>query len=248
MKTISGKAWAIIPARGGSKSIPLKNMVSLRGKPLISYVINAGKVSRALSRIICSTDDNRIANYCEEEKIEVHRRPKELSQDDTHVVDVLIHSLKEVEKNEGEIAEIIVLLQPTSPFVLPTHIDDCVQMLINEPTAQSSQTITKIPHNFHAYNQRFIENGWLKFCFPEERRSYYNKQRKPAFYIYGNLVATRSKTLLENGDIFGISSLPLLVPFPYSLDVDGPEELEVAEWYIASGKVKLNFNVDKKMS
>lgn len=241
MKTISGEVWAIIPARGGSKSIPLKNMVNLGGRPLISYVINAGKASNVLSRIICSTDDKHIANYCKEEKIEVQLRPKKLSKDNTPVIDVLIHSLKEIEKNEGKVAEIIVLLQPTSPFVLPSHIDKCVEILINEPTAQSSQTITKVPHNFHAYNQRFIENGWLKFRFPEERRICYNKQTKPEFYLFGNLIVTRSKTLFDDGDIFGTRSLPFFIPFPYSLDVDGCEELEMAEWYIAKEKVKLKF-------
>jgi CMP-N,N'-diacetyllegionaminic acid synthase len=235
------KVWALITARGDSKSIPLKNMSNLGGKPLVYYVINAAKSSKTLSRLICSTDDERISAYCNEQGVEVHKRPENLSQDDTPVLDVLIHLLRDIVQKEGKVAEIIVLLQPTSPFLLPNHIDECVQLLFDKPTAQSSQTISKIPHNFHAYNQRVIEDGWLKFRFPEERKFCYNKQKKPTFYIYGNLIVTRSKTLLEDGEIFGARSLPLLIPFFYSLDVDGPEDLEMAELYIKEGKINLNF-------
>lgn len=241
MNIINKKVWAIIPARGGSKSIPLKNMVNLCGRPLMSYVIRAAKASKNLSRIICSTDDKRISGYCEEQGVEVHQRPENLSMDETPVLDVLRHLLKDVDNKEGEVAEIIVLLQPTSPFVLPDHIDECVNIILKNQDAQSSQTISNIPHNFHAYNQRFIGNGWLRFSFPNERKVCYNKQKKPTFYVFGNLIVTRSKTLIDDRDIFGTKSIPVYISSPYALDVDGPEDIEVAEWYLVNEKVNLKY-------
>jgi CMP-N-acetylneuraminic acid synthetase len=241
MNTKTDEIWAFIPARGGSKSIPLKNMVELGGKPLISYVIRAAKASKKITRIICSTENKRIADYCRSQNVEVHERPDYLASDDTDVIDVLIYVLKDIGQKEGGVPDIIPILQPTSPFLLPNHIDECIGLLYENPEAQSSQTIANFPHNFHAYNQRLIENRWLKFAFPEERRRFYNKQRKPKFYIHGNLIVTRSKTILEESEIFGNKSLHLLIPYHYALDLDGPDDLNVAEWYMEKGKVPLTF-------
>jgi CMP-N-acetylneuraminic acid synthetase len=136
----------------------------------------------------------------------------------------------------------VPLLQPTSPFLLPDHIDTCVEKLRADTRADSAQTISEFSHNYHAYNQRIIEDGNLRFRFVEERRICYNKQTKPKHYIFGNLIVTTAKSLIEKKDIFGDRSIPYIIPFYYSTDVDGPEELELAEWAIANGKIKLPCN------
>ena len=233
--------WAVIPARGGSKSIPYKNLVELNGRPLISYAIASAKATKGITRIICSTEDERIAAYCRKQDIEVHPRPEYLASDDTDVIDVLIYVLKDIEQNEGGIPDIIPILQPTSPFLLPEHIDECITILAANSEAQSSQTISDIPHNHHAYNQRVIEDNWLNFSFPEKRKVFYNKQRKPKFYSYGNVFVTRSRTILEDHEIFGSKSLPVFIPYQYSLDLDGPDDLELANWYIEKSIVSLPF-------
>ena len=84
-----GTAIGLIPARGGSKSIPLKNLVPLAGQPLISYVISAGQAATSLASVICSTDDERIADVCRGAGVEVLNRPAALAQDDSSVADVL---------------------------------------------------------------------------------------------------------------------------------------------------------------
>ena len=242
MNIVKDEVWAIIPARGGSKSIPLKNLVELNGIPLITYVINAAKASKRVTRIICSTDDKRIADYCTKHGVEVHLRPDNLAMDDSSLLDVLMYTLQDIHKNEEKLADVIPILQPTSPFLLPEHIDECVLLLSDNEDAQSSQTITSFPHVLHAYNQRLIDDRYVKFVFAEERRLYYNKQRKPDFYIYGNLVVTRSKTLLIEREIFGDKSIPFFIPYPYALDLDRLDDLETAEWYLEKGKVSLSFN------
>lgn len=241
--------WAIIPARGGSKSIPLKNLVLLDGHSLIEYVIYAAKKSKRITRIICSTDHERIANVCEKHDVEIHRRPSELSGDDIPVLRVFKHLLRDIKKREKKLPDIICILQPTSPFVMPAYIDDAVEKLENDIIADSVQTVTHFPHNYHAYNQRVIENGIVRFRFSRERQICYNKQTKPIHYIFGNLIVTRSRTLLEKDDIFGSHSLPSIINIYYSVDIDGPEDLIWAEWILKTKKVVLphmNLPIDKR--
>lgn len=239
IKPMEKHVWALIPARGGSKSIPLKNLVQLGTRPLIDYVISAARASKRITRIICSTEDERIASRCEDMGVEVHHRPIHLAQDDTAVKDVLIHMLKDIVEREGRMPDFLPILQPTSPFVLPEHIDRCIDLMERDHDCDSSQTITTLAHNFHAYNQRKITAGYVAFCFPLERRICFNKQLKPKHYIFGNLVITRAQTLLEKNEIFGDRSIPLEIPPWYALDVDGREDLELAEWALNTSKVVL---------
>ena len=239
MDISDNEVWGIIPARGGSKSIPFKNMALLHGRSLMEYVVEAGKASKRITRLICSTDDDRIASFCRKYGVEIHRRPKELAQDDTPVHDVIIHLLTEIGEREGQVAGILLLLQPTSPFLLPEHIDRCVDLLIEDPDAESAQSISQLPHNHHAFNQRVIEGQYVRFKFSEDRKRCYNKQTKPTFYIFGNILVMRTSTLLEKKDLFGDRSCPFVIPFHYALDVDGPDDLELAEWLLERGRVQL---------
>lgn len=239
MKKSTSDILGLIPARGGSKSIPLKNLVSLNGHPLISYVIKAANLCSSIHRIICSTDNGQISKVCSDLGACVMERPEELTRDNTNVVDVMIDLIKTLCSDESCLPFAVALLQPTSPFVLPNHIDVCAELLLDNPTAESVQTITTFPHNYHAYNQRVFKNGFVNFRFTDERRICYNKQTKPEFHIFGNLIITKTRALLEQREVFAKPSLGYEVPFSYALDVDGPEDLELAEWYIEKGKVRL---------
>lgn len=236
---MNSEVWAIIPARGGSKSIPLKNMVTLGNRPLIDYGIKAAQASGCISRIICSTDNDIISDYCIKSGVEVQRRPDDLSEDNVSTIDVLVYVLESVLKKEGTLAKIIVLLEPTSPFVLPVHIDKCVSLLEANSHADSAQTMTTVEPNSHAYNQRYIENNSAGFAFKEKRSLYYNKQLKPEFYIHGNVRVFRTLSFLDKKDIFGDFSIPHLIPRKYAMDLDGPEDLELAQCILKCGLVEL---------
>jgi len=238
--------WALIPARGGSKSIPLKNMVKLGGKPLIDYAIKAAKASISVSRIFCSTDHKEIADFCIESGIETQKRPFAMAQDDVPTLDVIIDFLETLLKENGSIANILILLEPTSPFVLPENIDDCVELLKREHTADSVQTVTTLPTNHHAYCQRYIKDGQVYFRFQEERARLFNKQMRSEFYVHGNLRVMRSASLLQKQDIYGDISIPLIIPRVYAMDVDGPEDLELAELYLSARKVVLPYLLEKE--
>lgn len=233
------RAIGLIPARGGSKSIPLKNLATVAGQPLIVYVMNAGLKCKTLQAVYCSTDHPRIARTCSDGGVLVIDRPSHLGEDDTHVTAVILHALEYLAQKDGRMPGMIALLQPTSPFVQSPHIDACVDALRRNPAADSAQTVTPVIHNSHAFNQRVIEDGLARFRFLEERRLAYNKQRKAKHYVFGNLVVTRTQALLRGKDCFGDVSLPVEIPRQYALDVDTAEDMDYAEFLINTGRIDL---------
>jgi CMP-N,N'-diacetyllegionaminic acid synthase len=235
-KIDDGIAIGLIPARGGSKSIPLKNIARICDRPMISYVIEAGKKALSLSGLYCSTDHEDIAKVCIDAGVEVIERPEDLGRDDTPVTDVIKHVLKHLGDREGIIPGMVALLQPTSPFVTPGHIDKCVNLLRENDRADSSQTVTPVLHNCHAYNQRIIDDGYVKFRYLKERRTAYNKQLKPKHYLFGNLVVSRSRSLLSGKDCFGDISIPIVIPRAFALDVDTKDDLDYASYLVRENK------------
>lgn len=235
-------AIGLIPARGGSKSIPLKNIVPISGRPMISYVIEAGLKAKTLSRVLCSTDHIAIADVCSSLGIEVLDRPMHLGQDDTPVTAVILDVLNTLAERDMRLPGLVALLQPTSPFMLATHIDACVSALLANPDADSAQTVAPIFHNAHAYNQRVIENGRVMFRFAEERKQAYNKQKKPKHYTFGNVVVTRTKALLAGEDCFGRSSVPVEISRAYAFDVDTSEDVMYADYLVRSGNIDLSIS------
>jgi CMP-N,N'-diacetyllegionaminic acid synthase len=129
---ISGeRVIAMTPARGGSKSVPYKNLHLLGGKPLLAWPIETARATPAIDRVIVSTDDDRIADAAKVLGAEVYRRPNELATDTAVVADA-IRDLWRRLKGEGETATILVLLEATSPFRTPEMIERCLRRLVDE--------------------------------------------------------------------------------------------------------------------
>jgi len=230
-------AWGIIPARGGSKSIPRKNVVPLCGKPLVDYIVLAAKDSN-LDKIIGSTDDKVIGDVLSNHGVDIDWRPAELATDDSPVIDA-VRRILERAADADENPDIIVLLQPTSPFVLPQHINEIVEALSNDPKAASAQTIYQCPHAFHAWNQRNYNGKYVSFEYLKERTGGYNKQRKPKFWVFGNLFAVRTSVVLEGGNFFSEPSCGIEIDPLYGFDLDIERDLPVAEAMVRSGIVNL---------
>ncbi|MCB2102837.1 MAG: NTP transferase domain-containing protein [Rhodobacterales bacterium] len=233
-------AWALVPARGGSKSIRLKNLVPLAGRPLLDYGIRAVQAAGCCARIICSTDHPDIAARALHLGAEVDPRPEALATDDANVNDVARDLLARLGAT-APLPEWIVLIQPTSPFLLPGQVTDLLAAAAADPEARSGQTIAKVPHNHHAWNQRDFAGGRTAFHYAAERARGYNKQLKPALHVFGNLVITRASALLAGDDFFAQPSVGRLIARPYDMDVDGPEDVVLAEALIAAGAVDLSF-------
>lgn len=227
--------WAMVPARGGSKSIPKKNLALLGGRPMLDYGVIAGQLSGSLDRIVCSTDDAEIAAQAKALGIEVDIRPEHLATDEAAVADVA----RDFVQRQGS-PDILVLIQPTSPFLLPVHVTSLVESMLAREDVNSGQTVCPTPHNFHAWNQRLVEDNIVRFMFADERRSAYNKQKKPKLYSFGNLVAVKPRALMAGMDFFAEPSIGVTIDWPYNLDVDSLNDLRLAEAMLGGGLVTLS--------
>ena len=232
--------WGLIPARGGSQSIPKKNLVRVMGRPLIDYVVTAAKSSLLIEKLICSTDDCEIMEYCEKADIQIDQRPKSLSRNSTRIDEVLNHFVRKIAKSGEELPAAIALLQPTSPFILGSQIDSCVRKLIGSRYWQSVQTLIDCPHNFHAFNQRVSDHQLTSFRFQVERDISYNKQKKPKHYLFGNLVITRTTALMEKNGVFATPSCGIRIPNVYGFDLDKLEDITWGEYCLREGLVQLD--------
>ncbi len=240
MNILDGVCWALVPARGGSKSIPFKNIAPFGGRPLIDYGILAALAATRISRVLCSTDAPEIATRCDELGAEVHARPDELGGDATPVMDVIAHFAQDMAAREGGVAEMIALVQPTSPFLLPQHLDQAIEALAADPQAASAQTVITCPHNHHAFNQRSVRDGNTEFVFAAERQAAYNKQTKPKHYLFGNIVVMRTARALEQGAVFAVPSKAVEIPEIFGFDADGPEDFRLGGLMLEGGLVALD--------
>ena len=146
VSVINGKKLlALIPARGGSKRLPKKNILDLLGKPMISWSIEAALGSKFIDKVIVSTDDKEISDIAENYGVSApFLRPAELSEDDTSSIDVALHALSEIEQSDIDY-HYILLLQPTSPLRKSFHIDSAVNLFI-EKSADAIVSVTEMEH------------------------------------------------------------------------------------------------------
>lgn len=233
------QAWALVPARGGSRGIPLKNVAALAGRPLIDYGIAAAQASPCISRIVCSTDSEPIAARARVLGVDVVARPAHLATDDARVDDVardFLASLRPATR-----PDVIVLVQPTSPFLLPEHIAELLTLLESRPDAASVHNVVRVTHKCHAWNQRTIgSDGGVSFLFGAERNAARHKQEKPPLWMFGNLIAARTEVLERGDSFYAEPAYARVITTPYDLDVDGPHDVEAAEALLAAGLVRLN--------
>ena len=136
---------AIIPARGGSKGIKRKNLVSIEGKPLIQYTIDAAVGSKYVTRVTVNSEDAEIIEYASKQGVEVIVRPDELAQDTTPMKDVILYELQYLREKERYIPDILVLLQPTSPLRTAEHIDEAMHKLLSSD-ADALVSVEEKPH------------------------------------------------------------------------------------------------------
>lgn len=249
------KVWALIPARAGSETIPNKNMHPLAGVPLIDYVVKAAlschsvgssqSSDQVLDRIVCSTDSTEISRHVIKLGIEATLRPVHLSQGNMPVALIAIDMLSRYSPDVHPDA--ILFMQPTSPFVTAEQIGRLRICLVSQGTKvhgitpASAQTVTKVSHNDHEWNQRdrSPSTGFIEFVHKTERYRAFNAGKKPERYKFGNLVITRVEALIEQCTFFAHPSQSLEIPWPYQMDIDNEKDFLLAEAIIEKGLVDL---------
>ncbi len=223
------KILAIIPARGGSKGIPMKNIQKLAGKPLIEYTISVAKKSKKVNRILVSTDNKKIAEISRLLGAEVpFMRPKKLSHDNSTGFDVIKHALNFL-SSQGYVPDIIVILQPTSPLRTTPMIDRSIEMLKNSD-ATCILSVSKV--KTHPYSSFWYDGKYLK-PFRQDFENHSLRQKKPNLYHpTGAIYTFWIKTLEKYGSIYGPRIKPMIMPDEINIDIDSPFDLFISEMKI----------------
>lgn len=231
---------ALIPARGGSKSIPRKNIRPLAGHPLIAYSIAAGLSARSVTRLIVSTDDAEIAAISRRYGAETpFLRPAEFSQDQTPDLPVFQHALGWLAENEGYHPEIVVQLRPTSPLRRVWHIDQAVADLLQRPDADAIRTVC-IPFQNPYKMWRIGADGLMRPLLETEFPEAYNMPRQVLPEVYwqtGYVDVAWSRTILEKNSMTGDRILPLIIDPAEWIDIDSPDDWRRAERLLESGEI-----------
>src|SRR3989344_6805752 len=229
---------AVIPARGGSKGLPGKNIRLLGGKPLIAHSIEAAKKSTLIERVIVTTDDEEIAQVAREYGAEVpFIRPTELAQDDTPPDPVLKHVLEFLKEKEGVVPEIIVWLEPPCPFRTAQEIDEAITLLRNDPEADSLRAVIEPFQN--PFKSWTIEGKYLKPLIDVKGQALHTGPRQKTQKVYwqnGALFLLKYDTIMKKGNFFGDNILPFVMSSDRFDDIDKKEDLEFAEWYLKNFK------------
>jgi CMP-N-acetylneuraminic acid synthetase len=225
--TTSG-VLALIPARGGSKGIRDKNIRPLHGHTLLEYAANAASKSGVIDRAVLSTDSERIAAEGRRVGIEVpFIRPAELARDDTPMLPVIEHAVDFLEQ-QGWQAEIVVLLQPTSPLRTADHIRNAVQEL-RDSAADSVVTVVQLPRHLSPDYVMRIEEGRLIPFLPEGASVSRRQDARPAYVRDGTVYAFWRRTLRDTRTIYGVDCRAMVLPARESLTIDTPEDWDEAE-------------------
>jgi CMP-N,N'-diacetyllegionaminic acid synthase len=220
---------AVIPARGGSKGIPRKNLVRIAGRPLIAYAIEAARNAASVDRVLISTDDSEIADVARELGAEVpFLRPPELAADAAPMLGVLTHALAWLE-SQGEAVEGLVLLQPTSPLRTARHIEEAIALFRSAP-ASSVVSVVEVPHRFNPVSVMKLSAQGTLSPFLGDQVIATRRQDKPQAYARnGPVMLVCHPDTLRSGELYGASCLPYLMSEEDSLDIDSPQDLLLAE-------------------
>jgi N-acylneuraminate cytidylyltransferase len=233
---------ALIPARGGSKSIPRKNVHPLGGYPLIAYSIAAGLASEFVTRVIVSTDNKEIAEVSRKYGAEVpFMRPAKYAEDDTPDLPVFVHALEWLDENEGYDPKIVVQLRPTSPFRRLWHIDNAVARLIERPDADSVRTVI-MPFQNPFKMWRIRSDGFMEPLVDTMFEEPYNMPRQALPDVYwqtGYVDVAWVDTIKEKNSMTGKRILPLVIDPGDWVDIDSPDDWRWAERMLASGQLSL---------
>ena len=214
---------AIIPARGGSKGIPKKNIKELCGKPLIAYIIETALKVKELDRVIVSTEDKEIAEIAKKYGAEVpFIRPEELAEDETPTLPVLQHAVKYLEKKEKYRPDLVVLLYATSPLMRAERVSEAIEML---KEGEFDSVLSVVEDGGHYWIKK---NGGYEKFYPKVVK---NRQfTKPLFKENGAIYICKGDLLMEKNEIVGGKIGFLVMKREESIDIDEPIDFEFAEF------------------
>ena len=227
---------AIIPARGGSKGIPRKNIKNMAGKPLIAWSIEAGRRSMYIDRIIVSTEDVEIKAIALKYGAEVpFLRSYELAQDNTPGVDPVLYTVKKLINDEKNRYDYIILLQPTSPLRNEKHIDEAIDTLLSNNNIKkfnSLISVTELEHPVY-WNRLVGDNNKLKDYLKYDKSKNFRRQHFNKVYrLNGAIYLIETDALLKYMNFETDNTMAFKMDKKSTIDIDCLDDFELAEYYI----------------
>jgi CMP-N,N'-diacetyllegionaminic acid synthase len=231
------KVVCIIPARGGSKGVPKKNIKKINGKPLLGYVIEATKKSKIFEHVIVSTEDAEIAKIAKKYGAEVpFKRPKSLATDFTPMDKVLLHAVRTLHQLNYEF-DVFVWRDATTPFIKSEDVKNAIKLLENKKAA----IVTGVYRQHLNPYFNIVEtksNGFLKLCKPLKIKARSRQEAPPVFQLNGLYVYNTKKFLqIQKTDLS--KTLPYEIPVETGLMIDTEFEFDIAKLLIEQKKIKL---------
>jgi CMP-N,N'-diacetyllegionaminic acid synthase len=229
---VNGEVLALIPARGGSKGIPRKNVIEIAGKPLIAWSIRQALEATRVTRVIVSTDDPEIASVAREWGAEVpFMRPARYALDGSPDIDVFRHALELLAEEEGYSPEVVVHLRPTGPVRRVADIDAAADVLLADPTADAVRSVSLV-HQSPYKMWRISEDGsmepLLRIPGVRDCQSQPRQSLPQVFWQNGYVDVLRPRAVLEQGSMWGDRVLPFVVDTEL-FDLDYPEDVPPVE-------------------
>lgn len=230
------KILAIIPARGGSKGVPNKNIKLLNGKPLLEYTAEIAVQSKLLSEVMVSTEDEKIAAVAKSMGVKIpFERPIELAQDNTPTLDVIIHTLEWYQKNNC-LFDAVCLLQPTSPFRTLEFLNKAIEKFIASG-CDSLVSVQKVPHEYNPHwTFEVNEEGHLKIATGETNIITRRQELPMAYHRDGSIYLTKTKMLLEAHSLYGKTTAFIESDPEGYVNIDTMEDWKKAEEMIQNKK------------
>ena len=218
---------AIIPARGGSKGIPRKNLQPLAGKPLVAHTIEQARAAHTIDRVLVSTDDAEIGAVAQHDGAEVIWRPAAISGDTASSEAALLHALDALQQSEEAVPELVVFLQCTSPLTRAADIDGAVHALLAEE-ADTALAVTP----FHYFLWQQDEQGNAVGVNHDKTVRLLRQQRAPQYRETGAVYVMRTAGFRQAKHRFFGKTALYIMPAERCLEIDEPFDLQVAEWLL----------------
>ena len=221
------KILGIIPARGGSKGVPKKNIKLLKNKPLITYTIEAAKSSKYIDHLILSTDSEEIADIAKGEAVDVpFIRPAELASDTAKAIDVLQHAVQYMEHLDATIYPVIAYLEPPAPLRITKDIDNAIELFIQENP--DSVVSVHEANQFHPILMKKIVNNRLRPIWKNEPEGVPRQLYDPVAYMRNGAVYVFKRDNILKGKLYGADIVPYIMPIERSVCID-----DQMDWYVA---------------
>jgi len=223
----------IVPARGGSKGVPGKNMEIIAGKPLIGYTIDVALNGGIFDTLVVTSESSSILDYAGSFDVTLHTRPSYLATDESPVIDTVLAVLSFAESSFNKKYSSVFILQPTSPLREPWHLREALQLLNDNPGAGSVISVTKTADN-HPARMYSINNGYLDPLQAEYEQA--RRQDLPAVYIRnGSIYITRRDVLVNGKSVMTKPALAYPMDEKYHLNIDTLRDMQLAKLVMEGG-------------